>query len=280
MQINKTPLPTEGTLKLMLENDLAEAVQQMIDEHKLNFKIVDGKLVDSLMGTELWLKKYITIDADTNALKDDIMKLSKCDDEVLIFGETGTGKEILARALIGNRDGRSVVVNCAGLPEQLMEAELFGHKKGSFTGADSDKQGLMQTAKNGILFLDEIGELPIQMQGKLLRAIQERSVRRVGGTVEEEINCKFVFATNRNIAELVDKGLFRQDLYARISTFELHVKPLVKRKCDIEPICESLKGKEFYQKFWTQLHDGTLSLKHNVRSLQQYIKRWQVLGKV
>lgn len=282
MAINNTPPPNEERLKLLLANGCIDVVKQLIEQHKLPLKLDDkGNLVDSIAGTELWLQRFLTADPETIQLKSDITQLSKTEDEVLIMGETGTGKELLARALIGSREGKSVAVNCAGLPENLIESELFGHRRGSFTGADSDKQGLMSAAKNGILFLDEVGELPISVQGKLLRALQDKVIRRVGGNNEEEVNCKFVFATNRDIAAMVKVGAFRQDLYARISTFELHVKPIRSRKCDIEPIILSMnKGPAFYEKHSLKLHDGTLSLEHNVRSLQQHVRRWVVLGRV
>lgn len=288
---NIQPPPTEDRLKLLLANGLVDAAQQLIDAHEMPLKIAqtgfkeDGTpayaLLDSLAGTELWLTKYITCDPDTLALKEDIHKLSKCDDEVLIIGETGTGKEMLARALIGNRIGKSIAVNCAGLPENLIESELFGHERGSFTGAEGAKQGLMAAAKDGLLFLDEVGELPMSVQGKLLRAIQDKKIRRVGSNREEDINCKMVFATNRDIAGMVTGGLFRQDLYARISTFEIHVKPLRERRCDIEPIIMSMKGgKEFWEKHSHLFKSDAIVIPHNVRSLQQYVKRWNVLGRI
>lgn len=277
----KAPVPSEERLRILLTNGCVDVVQQLIESHQLPYRVDGDKLVDALAGTDLWLKKFITCDTDTLSLKDDICKLSKCDDEVLIIGETGTGKELLARALIGNREGKSIAVNCAGLPENLIESELFGHVRGSFTGADSDKQGLMAAAKGGILFLDEIGELPLGVQGKLLRALQDKMIRRVGSNKEEEISCKFVFATNKNLSNMVENNVFRQDLYARISTFELHVKPIRSRKCDIEPIINSMfRGQDFYKVHGMKLHDGTLSLSHNVRSLQQHVKRWVILGRV
>lgn len=283
----ETPIPSEERLRLLLANDCRDVVIGLIEQHKLPYKVTDdNQLQDALVGTELWLKRFITVDPDTLQLKADIEKLSKVDDEVLIIGQTGTGKELLARALIGNRQedsnrNKSIAVNCAGLPESLIESELFGHERGAFTGAVSAKQGLMAEAKGGLLFLDEVGELPLAVQGKLLRALQDRKIRRVGSNGEEDISCKFVFATNRNIADMVRKGEFRQDLYARISTFELHVKPLKDRRCDIEPIISSLPGgKAFYDKHGLKLIDGTLSLEHNVRSLQQHVKRWTILGRV
>lgn len=274
--------PDDVKLKQLLANGMAEVVQQLIDIHKLEYRIDEnGLLVDAFTGADLWLRKFITVDEETLSLKKDISTLSKHDDEVLIVGPTGTGKEALARALIGNRTGMTMCVNCAGLPENLIESELFGHERGAFTGADVRRSGLMTTAKDGLLFLDEIAELPIGVQGKLLRALQDKRIRRVGGKEEEPITCRIVCATNNCIATMVKEHTFRQDLYARISTFELHVKPLIHRMCDIEPITNSLpKGKEFYAIFGALFHSGVLSLEHNVRSIQQYVRRWVILGKV
>lgn len=274
-------VPSEEKLRKFIENGFEDMAQELIDSFALPYTIKDKQLLDNLKGTDLWLRKFITIDPETDELKSDIMTLSKYNHEVLIHGETGTGKELLSRALIGNRTGKSLAVNCAGLPEHLVESELFGYKRGAFTGAESDRQGLMASASDGLLFLDEIGELPLQAQAKLLRALQDKKIRRVGSMLEEEISCRFVFATNRDISKLVIDGKFRQDLYARISTFEYQVKPLRDRKCDIEPICNALaNGKDFYQKYYNELHNGGLSLEHNVRSIQQHHTRWSVFGKV
>lgn len=279
----KPDAPTEQTLTSLLDNGCADTAKMLIAQFEMPYEVsVDGKaLLDKLKGTELWLRKFATCDEETLALKSLVMTLSKHDDEVLTVGETGTGKELLSRALIGNRTGYSLAINCAGLPENLVESELFGYAKGAFTGAEGTKQGLMQEAKDGLLFMDEIGELPLAAQGKLLRALQDKKVRRVGAKIEEEINCRFVFATNKNLRDMVQKGLFRQDLYARISTFELHVKPLRTRHCDIPLICKGYKGGEdFHNKYGEHLKDGRLSIEHNVRSLYQYIRRFVVTGKV
>lgn len=281
-------MPDENKLRLLLANgeDFVSVVQGMIDSFKLQYTIekIDGKyeLKDALKGTELHLKKFITVDPETVKMKEDIHKLAKCDYPILICGETGTGKEIIANSLKGDRQGYIVFINCAGLPETLMESELFGYVKGSFTGAVGDRQGLLAKAKNGVAFLDEIGEMPISMQAKLLRAIQEKKVRRVGATEEEEINCKIVCATNRNLSKMVDEGKFRQDLYARISTFEIDIKPLRQRECDIIPIIKSMKSGEQFLMALEKAgkHYTTLNTKHNVRSLQQYVSRFEVLGRI
>lgn len=291
-------LPTEHSLKTLLANGMTEAVQQLLDTNpELKFKIetgVDGLpvLVDCVTGAALWLKKFITADPETIAMKIDAMKLSAVNDEVLILGETGTGKEIIARAMIGDRTGKFCRINCGAMPDNLIESELFGHVAGAFTGASTAKKGLMEAAKDGVLFLDEIGDLPLTVQAKLLNSLQpvdgKRYIRPVGGTEEREINCRIVCATHKDVKEMVEKGLFRKDLYARISTFELSIKPLRQRKVDIEPIILELgetlkiqpKVKEFIAKFKTQIFNDDLDLSLNVRSLEQALKRYNVLGRI
>jgi transcriptional regulator with PAS, ATPase and Fis domain len=227
----------------------------------------------------LHLKEFITIEDETLRMKEDARKIAKSEHEVLITGETGTGKELIAKSMIGERIGAIKAVNCAGFPSELIESELFGHIRGSFTGANTEKEGLLSAAKDGIMFLDEVGELPMHVQAKLLRALQDKSIRKVGSNVEEKITCKFVCATHRNLKKMVESKEFRQDLYARISTLELHIKPLRDRKCDIVPITESLKGgKDFLLKHQDELPLLDLSL--NVRSLQQHVIRFAVLGRL
>lgn len=271
--------PSVEKLQMMLDNGMTDTVQLHIDTFKLPYKIDGTKIKDALEGAEQWISKFITEDPETLTMLEEVRLLSKIDDEVLITGETGTGKETIAKAMIGKRRGSIVGVNCAGLPAELIESELFGHVRGAFTGAVGEKKGLMSEAANGVMFLDEIGELPLHTQGKLLRALQEKKIRKVGGTQSEDITCKFVCATHRNIKEMVEEGKFRQDLYARISTFEIHIKPLRHRTCDIIPIIKSLNGgKEFIEKAADAIPLLDLSL--NVRSLQRAVKRFNVLGRV
>ncbi|NNC98034.1 MAG: sigma-54-dependent Fis family transcriptional regulator, partial [Gammaproteobacteria bacterium] len=169
-------------------------------------------------------------------LKTMIRKVSRSQAPVHIRGESGTGKELVARLIhdTGPRaDEPFVPVNCGAIPSELMESELFGHKKGSFTGATSDKQGLIQSADGGTLFLDELGDLPLHMQVKLLRVIQEKAVRPVGGNQEINVNVRFLSATHKDLLEKVKEGAFREDLYYRINVIDLTVPPLRDRNNDI-----------------------------------------------
>lgn len=169
-------------------------------------------------------------------LNETIKKLARSQAPVYISGESGTGKELVARLIhdLGSRAQHPFVpVNCGAIPHDLIESELFGHKKGSFTGAVADKPGLFQAANQGTLFLDEVAELPLQMQVKLLRAIQEKRVRPVGEQEEISIDCRILSATHKNLAELVEEGTFRQDLFYRINVIELSVPALRERGNDI-----------------------------------------------
>jgi two-component system response regulator PilR (NtrC family) len=171
------------------------------------------------------------------ALKRMIERVASSKTNILIIGESGTGKELVARALhelSPMKDGPFIAVNCGAIPETLIESELFGHKKGSFTGAIADKPGLFEAATNGTLFLDEIGELPLTMQVKLLRALQDRAIRRVGGNETIKIDVRIVAATNRNLEEAVAKNTFREDLYYRLNVIMLETPPLRERVGDIE----------------------------------------------
>jgi len=176
---------------------------------------------------------------DSPAIKElriTIEKLARSQAPVYISGESGVGKELVARLIHeqGPRaSGPFVPVNCGAIPSELMESEFFGHKRGSFTGAQSDKDGLFQTASGGTLFLDEVAELPIHMQVKLLRVIQEKAVRPIGGRAEVPVDVRILSATHKNLGKLVEANHFRQDLYYRINVIELRVPPLRERREDI-----------------------------------------------
>jgi two-component system response regulator PilR (NtrC family) len=175
-----------------------------------------------------------------------IDKLARSQAPIHISGESGSGKELAARLIHlkgPRRDAPFIPVNCGAIPENLMESEFFGYKKGAFTGADHDKDGFFQAANGGTLFLDEVADLPIQMQVKLLRAIQEKKVRKVGATTEESVDVRLISATHRHLAEAVKEGKFRQDLYYRLNVIELRMPALRERPEDIAPLAQEILRK-------------------------------------
>jgi two-component system, NtrC family, response regulator PilR len=176
-------------------------------------------------------------------LREMIARVARSQAPVHIFGESGTGKELVARLIheSGARsEGPFVAVNCGAIPTELMESELFGHKRGSFTGAVSDKKGLIQSAEGGTLFLDEVADLPLHMQVKLLRVVQEKTVRPIGESREETIDVRILSATHKNLGELVAQGQFREDLFYRINVIELRVPSLRERASDIPEIADAI----------------------------------------
>ncbi len=180
--------------------------------------------------------EIVSASPEMEAVKKMILKVARSSSTVLIRGESGTGKELIARA-VHNQSPRVTemfqAVNCAAINENLLESELFGHERGSFTGAHAEKKGLFEVADRGTLFLDEIGELDITMQAKLLRALQEREIRRVGGTRAIKIDVRVVAATNRDLRQMVQDGRFRDDLYYRLNVLSIDVPPLRERRDDI-----------------------------------------------
>jgi transcriptional regulator with PAS, ATPase and Fis domain len=211
--------------------------------------------------------------------KEKAMRMADSNSTVLITGDSGTGKELFAQAIHNNsirRNYQFVVINCGALPESLLESELFGYEEGSFTGArKGGKPGLFELAHNGTLFLDEIGEMPLSLQSRLLRALQERQVMRLGGDRLIDIDVRLIAATNRNISEMVRKGEFREDLFYRLNVLKLKVPSLNSRKEDIPLILENLK-KAFNGSF--TLADSAVDalMKHdwrgNVRELKNYVE--------
>ncbi len=174
-------------------------------------------------------------------LKQQVRLVARSDVHVLIEGESGTGKEVIARNVhsLGPRNPRPLVIlNCLEMPPALMQSELFGHLKGSFTGASRDRIGLIESASGGTLFLDEVGEMPKALQAMLLRVLQEKEVRRIGESARRRVDVRFVFATNRNLRELVVKKRFRLDLYHRMSSVRFHIPPLRERRSDIPPLAQ------------------------------------------
>jgi two-component system response regulator PilR (NtrC family) len=192
-------------------------------------------------------RTHITGDGEKiQVLKQQIIKLARSQAPVYISGESGSGKELAARAIhdqSSRRQGPFVAVNCGAIPDELMESELFGHLKGSFTGADQDKEGLLHAAQGGTLFLDEVADLPLHTQVKLLRVIQEKAFRPIGSHKEVPLNVRILSATHKDLAKEVEAGNFRQDLFYRINVIELMVPALRERREDIPALCKVMLEK-------------------------------------
>ena len=212
-----------------------------------------------------------------------IAKVARSQAPVYISGESGAGKELVARLIhqqSSRNDSPFVAINCGAIPHELMESEFFGHKKGSFTGAATDKKGLFQAAEGGTLFLDEVADLPLSLQVKLLRAIQEKKIRPVGEQLELSVDIRLLSATHRNLADMVQAGLFRQDLYYRINVIDLHIPPLRERRSDIPALIEfmlnKLNGDEVDQPTLSTAALATLqqyNFPGNVRELENILER-------
>ncbi len=213
-----------------------------------------------------------------------IAKLARSQAPVYISGESGSGKELAAKLIHKNSsraDGTFIAVNCGAIPENLMESEFFGYKKGAFTGANQDKVGLFQSATGGTLFLDEIADLPLAMQVKLLRAIQEKKIRMVGGTQEEAVDVRIISATHKNLSEMMDAGLFRQDLYYRLNVIQLKMPALRDHSTDIpllanllmSKLCADMNVSTPIIDNATQTYISKLPFPGNVRELENMLER-------
>jgi len=270
------------------------------DEVLLTLKKAEER--ESLKRENLWLKERIrkiqenyhfgNMVAKSNAMLN-VFKLSEkvaqYNTTVLIYGDSGTGKELIARGIhfAGQRAKKSLVpVNCGSIPENLLESELFGYKKGAFTGADRDKKGLFEEADGGTIFLDEIGELPLSLQVKLLRVLQENEIRAVGDSKTKKIDVRVIAATSKNLKDEVSKGAFREDLFFRLNVLPIKLPPLRERPEDIP-----LLSQHFIDRFNISLNKEmkgitpaamSLLLKHNwpgnVRELENVIERGVVLA--
>jgi DNA-binding NtrC family response regulator len=235
------------------------------------------------------IPRIIGESAAIHRVSSDIQRVAPTDATVLLTGESGTGKEVFSRAihqLSPRRDKPFVTVNCAAIPDTLIENELFGHEKGSYTGATARKAGKFELADQGTIFLDEIGELHISVQAKVLRVIEEQSFERIGGLETLRVNTRVIAATNRNLQEQVERKEFRQDLFFRLSVFPIHIPPLRERTSDLR-----LLAQFFVDKFARDLHRHGLQLSAealqaidnyswpgNVRELQNTIERAVILS--
>ncbi len=251
-----------------------EKRQLLVTNQRLNRAVKKQFAVESIVGTS----------ASMRGVFETIRKVASTRAGVLIMGESGTGKELIARALHYNSnrsDNPLVVVNCGAIPDALMESELFGHMKGSFTGAGADKRGLFEEAEGGTLFLDEIGEMSVHLQVKLLRALQERRIKRVGGNKEIALDVRIVAATNKDLEEEVKNGNFREDLYFRLNIIQINIPPLRERKDDIPLLAHYFLqkyGEEMGRRFHGFTSEAMAMLEAydypgNIRELENIIQR-------
>jgi len=261
------------------------------------FKLEDLKLILRNVTDKINLKKQreeeipeiVGRSKAVEKLKETIRKVAPYDVNVLILGESGSGKELVAKAihhLSPRRKKPFVAINCAALPPELLESELFGYKKGAFTGAVSDKKGLIEKADGGTLFLDEIGDMPLSLQAKLLRFLETKRFIPLGSTEEREVDARVVAATNKNLKDEIKKGNFREDLYYRLATIVIEVPPLRERKEDI-PLLVEFFAREFSKKYGKEIKRISkgfidylmgLPLEGNVRELRNIVEREVILS--
>lgn len=263
--------------ELRITLDRALKMRRLEKENvRLRAEVIDRYRFDAIVGGSEKIREVIALAG----------RVAPSEATVLVTGESGTGKELLARGIhfsSGRAEGPFIAVNCAAIPENLIESELFGHMKGSFTGAVRDKEGKFELADGGTIFLDEIGDLRIDLQAKILRALQERTVDRVGGVKQVDLDVRVIAATNRDLERDVREGNFREDLYYRLSVVILHMPPLRERKDDIPLLAE-----HFLKKFSPKGSDIPLApdalailssygWPGNVRELENVMERASIL---
>ena len=266
-----------NTRELHMLHDKLSSIEMELNMYKRTFeKINTAKYtVDDIIGD-------CSIMQD---LKDSVRKVAKTNSNVLIMGESGTGKELFAHSIHAGsmrRKAPFVCVNCGSIPEQLIESELFGYEEGAFTGArKGGKIGLFPAAHGGTIFLDEIGELPLPMQVRLLRVLQDREIQRVGSNVREKVNVRVVAATNRNLYQMVKKGEFRSDLYYRLNVVTLHLPLLRERKEDLPLLIQTILSKISKKESLGAIEISREAMDHllrydwpgNVRELENVLER-------
>lgn len=262
-----------------INKSIKEIITYMELKKNLNSSESEGSL---LIGNSPSIKKIRDIISDVCSLN--------YDTSILITGESGTGKEVVAKSVhncINNIDKPFVAINCAAIPQNLQESELFGYEKGAFSDAKTDKEGLIEKANNGILFFDEIGDMDIGLQAKVLRVIQEKRYRRIGGTKEIEFEATILAATNKNLVDSIENGEFRKDLYYRLNVVPIYVQPLRERKEDI-----SVLANYFLKEYNKRLDKNVLSFDKramevmedyhwpgNIRELKNLIERIMIFKK-
>ncbi len=262
-------------IRLVIRNALERNNLQR-ENRELKKKLGERWSFDRLVGKSPAMKKVVSL----------LERIAPSEASVLIMGESGTGKELVAQSLhhhSGRKNQPFIPINCGAIPENLLESELFGHERGAFTGADKRKEGLFESANGGTLFLDEIGELPMAMQVKLLRVLQEREFRRVGGTKTLPLDIRLLAATNRDLEEAVGAGEFREDLYYRLNVVGVELPPLRERQADIPLLvnhfCQQRSGQS-EMPLSTEVLNCLLdySWPGNIRELENFVERCIVLG--
>ena len=268
LKITKIILIDDKAKNFSLNKELGESFIKMslIEGDNYNLEVLLSFCIDD--------QKFITGSNESLVLKTLAKKVANTDVTVFINGPTGTGKEVVANYVHDNSprfDKPFVAVNCAAIPENMLEAILFGHEKGSFTGASNSNKGIFRAADNGTLLLDEISEMPLSLQAKLLRVLQERKVTPVGGTRDIDINVRIIATTNRNMVEEVKNNNFREDLYYRLNVFPIRTCDLSKRIDDIIPITVAIIKKN---------HEGKLDFPYLEKEAQELIKKHTWSGNV
>ncbi|TAN44337.1 MAG: sigma-54-dependent Fis family transcriptional regulator [Nitrospirae bacterium] len=235
------------------------------------------------------LPQIIGISSAIRHIHETIAQVAKADSTVLITGESGTGKELVAKTIhikSPRAKKRYVAVNCAAFPHELLEAELFGHERGAFTGAVARRTGRFEHADGGTIFLDEIGDMPLTLQSKLLRVLQERAIERLGGNDTIPVNVRVISATNKNLEDSIKQGKFREDLYYRLDVIPIEIPPVRERKEDIPELCRFLLDKhaEKFDRVDVRLRDDAMNAfinyawPGNVREIENVVERLLVLN--
>lgn len=257
---------SDYVVKPFVFDDIIIKINRLLNIQRL---AAENKFLRTELGEQYRFDGIVGHSEEFTSILETVQKLAQTRTTALITGESGTGKELIARAIhYGGitKEGKFVAINCAALSENLVESELFGHKRGAFSGADSDKLGLFEIADLGTVFLDEVSSMPVTVQAKLLRAIEEKQVLPLGGTEPVEVEARILCATNADLKAQVENGLFREDLYYRLSVVEIHVPPLRERREDIPALMNS-----FVEEFSRTLNKSCRGLTDRaVRAMMAY----------
>jgi two-component system response regulator PilR (NtrC family) len=273
-------------LKPLIFEDVLRKVQHLMSHRKLAW---ENQLLRRELSDQFSPDRPLGRSAAMQEIAAMVKKVAPAPTTVLLTGESGVGKEVVARMIHAHspaKDNVFLPVNCSAIPENLLESQLFGHMKGSFTGAIGSQEGLFQRARSGTIFLDEIGEMPLSLQPKLLRVLEEKTVLPVGSTTPVKVNVRILAATNRDLKAEVDTGRFREDLYYRLNVFDIHIPPLRKRLEDLPGLVEhlihrhNLEMKTSYKGVDSATMRSLMSLpwKGNIRELDNVLERAMILG--